>query len=135
MKILEEWKIELTMHLYNHEISSIVKQISLSNSKLLLIQAENAVDFIDGSPVWKVDGYRLMDEDLVLEATFRTLNIWAFVLTFALILLLLQVFAKLFSKRWQQHSKRRKSILYKRKRIINRHIQNFNRPICHKRWT
>ena len=59
----------------------------------------NAVDFIDGSPVWKVDSYRLMDEDLVLEATFRTLNIWAFVLTFALILLLLQVFAKLFSKR------------------------------------
>ena len=43
--------------------------------------------------------YRLMDEDLVLEATFRTLNVWAFVLTFALILLLLQVFAKLFSKR------------------------------------
>lgn len=59
----------------------------------------NAVDFIDGNPVWKVDCYRLMDEDLVLEATFRTLNVWAFVLTFALILLLLQVFAKLFSKR------------------------------------
>lgn len=59
----------------------------------------NAVDFIDGDPVWRVDAFRLMGGELVLEATSRTLNVWAFVLTFALVLLFLQVFAKLFSKK------------------------------------
>lgn len=59
----------------------------------------NAVDFIDGAPVWKIDAYRLMCDDLVLEAVTRKVNIWAFVLTFAIIAFLLQVFAKLFSKK------------------------------------
>lgn len=59
----------------------------------------NAVDFIDGNPSWKVDAFRVIDEDLVLEAVSRKLNVWAFVLTFALIILLLQVFAKVFARR------------------------------------
>ena len=58
----------------------------------------NAVDFIDANPSWKVDAFRLVDGDLVLEAVSRKVNVWAFVLTFALIILLLQVFAKVFSK-------------------------------------
>ena len=58
----------------------------------------NAVDFIDGSPSWKVDAFRLVDGDLILEAVSRKINVWAFVLTFALIILLLQIFAKVFSK-------------------------------------
>lgn len=59
----------------------------------------NAVDFIVGNPSWKVDAFRLIDEDLVLEAVSRKLNVWAFVLTFALIILLLQIFAKVFARR------------------------------------
>ncbi len=58
----------------------------------------NAVDFTDGNPSWKVDAFRLVDGNLVLEAVSRKINVWAFVLTFALIILLLQVFAKVFSK-------------------------------------
>lgn len=59
----------------------------------------NAVDFIDGNPSWKIDGFRLMDGDLVLDAVSRKLNLWAFAVTFVLIILLLQVFAKVFAKR------------------------------------
>jgi len=58
----------------------------------------NATSFIDAEPVWKVDAFRLLDGDLVLMATFRKLNIWVFVLTFSIIILLLQYFSKLFSK-------------------------------------
>lgn len=56
----------------------------------------NAESFTFGNPSWKVDAYRLMYGDLVLEATARKANIWAFILTFALIALLLQAFAKFF---------------------------------------
>ena len=56
----------------------------------------NATDFINGLPSWKVDAYRLLAGDLVLEATFRKVNLWAFVLTFAVIAAILQAFAKLF---------------------------------------
>lgn len=59
----------------------------------------NAVDFIDGNPSWKVDAFRLMEDDLVLEAVTRKLNVWVFVLTFVLIILLLQLFAKVFARR------------------------------------
>ena len=59
----------------------------------------NAVVFTEGQPTWKVDAFRLLDGDMVLEATFRKMNIWIFVLTFAVIAVLLQLFAKLFSKR------------------------------------
>lgn len=57
----------------------------------------NAENFIDGNPSWKVDAYRLMYGDLVLEATTRKVNVWAFVLTFAVIALLLQAFSKMFA--------------------------------------
>lgn len=60
--------------------------------------AGNAVEFMDGSPTWKVDAYRLMAGDLKLRATSRQVNVWAFPVTFAVILLLLQVFAKAFSR-------------------------------------
>lgn len=56
----------------------------------------NAESFTFGNPSWKVDAYRLMYGDLVLEATARKVNVWAFILTFALIALLLQAFAKFF---------------------------------------
>lgn len=59
----------------------------------------NAPDFIDGIPVWKVDGYRLLYDDVVMEAEFRKANLWAFLLTFAAIALLLQVFSKMFARR------------------------------------
>lgn len=59
----------------------------------------NAPDFIDGIPVWKVDGYRLLYDDVVMEATFRKINVWAFLLTFAAIAILLQFFSKVFSRR------------------------------------
>ena len=58
----------------------------------------NAVDFIDGNPSWKVDAFRLLDGDLEFQAVSRKLNVWAFVLTFAIIILLLQIFAKVFAK-------------------------------------
>lgn len=60
--------------------------------------AGNAESFIDDAPAWKVDAYRLMYGDLILEATSRKANLWAFILTFAVIALLLQIFGKLFSK-------------------------------------
>lgn len=60
--------------------------------------AGNAESFIDDVPAWKVDAYRLMYGDLILEATSRKANLWAFILTFAVIALLLQIFGKLFSK-------------------------------------
>ncbi len=62
--------------------------------------AGNAVEFMDGSPTWKVDAYRLMAGDLKLSATSRQVNVWAFPVTFAVILLLLQVFAKAFSREY-----------------------------------
>lgn len=58
----------------------------------------NAHDLIDEEPSWKVDAYRLMYGDLKLEATSRKVNVWAFMLTFAVILLLLQIFAKMYAK-------------------------------------
>lgn len=60
--------------------------------------AGNAVDFLGSSPTWKVDAYRLMSGDLKLIATSRQVNVWAFLVTFAAIALLLQVFAKVFAK-------------------------------------
>ena len=54
----------------------------------------NAQELIDGIPSWKVDAFRLLYGDMVLEATSRTVNLWAFILTFAVIALLLQLFAK-----------------------------------------
>jgi hypothetical protein len=60
--------------------------------------AGNAVDSLSGSPTWKVDAYRLMAGDLKLFATSRQVNVWAFLVTFAAIVLLLQVFAKVFAK-------------------------------------
>lgn len=59
----------------------------------------NAVSFIDGSPSWKVDAYRLLYGDFVMEASSRKANLWAFILTFAAIAFVLQVFAKVFSKK------------------------------------
>ena len=59
----------------------------------------NAADFIDGMPSWKVDAFRLLDGDFVLEAVSRKVNIWAFLLTFVLIALLLQPFAKVFARK------------------------------------
>lgn len=59
----------------------------------------NAVSFIDGNPSWKVDAYRLLYDDFVMEAVARKANIWAFILTFAVIAVILQIFAKVFSKR------------------------------------
>lgn len=60
--------------------------------------AGNAVDSLSGSPTWKVDAYRLMSGDLKLIATSRQVNVWAFLVTFAAIVLLLQVFAKVFAR-------------------------------------
>ena len=60
--------------------------------------AGNAVDSLSGSPTWKVDAYRLMSGDLKLIATSRQVNVWAFLVTFAAIVLLLLVFAKAFAK-------------------------------------
>lgn len=60
--------------------------------------AGNAVDSLGSSPAWKVDAYRLMAGDLKLIATSRQVNVWAFLVTFAAIVLLLQVFAKVFAK-------------------------------------
>ena len=60
--------------------------------------AGNAVDSLGGSPAWKVDAYRLMAGNLKLIATSRKVNVWAFLVTFAAIALLLQVFAKVFAK-------------------------------------
>ena len=60
--------------------------------------AGNAVDSLGSSPTWKVDAYRLMSGDLKLIATSRQVNVWAFLVTFAAIALLLQVFAKVFAK-------------------------------------
>lgn len=58
----------------------------------------NALNFIGENPSWKVDAFRLLDGDLVLEAVYRKMNVWAFMLTFALIILVLQIFAKVFSR-------------------------------------
>ena len=60
--------------------------------------AGNAGDSLGSSPTWKVDAYRLMAGDLKLIATSRQVNLWAFLVTFAAIALLLQVFAKVFAK-------------------------------------
>lgn len=60
--------------------------------------AGNAVDLMDESPMWKIDAYRLMAGDLKLNATSRQVNVWAFLVTFAVIVLLLQVFAKAFAR-------------------------------------
>ncbi len=60
--------------------------------------AGNAVDSLGSSPMWKVDAYRLMAGDLKLIATSRRVNVWAFLVTFAAIVLLLQVFAKVFAR-------------------------------------
>lgn len=60
--------------------------------------AGNAVDSLGSSPTWKVDAYRLMSGDLKLIATSRQVNVWAFLVTFAAIVLLLQVFAKVFAR-------------------------------------
>ena len=60
--------------------------------------AGNAVDSPGSSPTWKVDAYRLMAGDLKLIATSRQVNVWAFLVTFAAIVLLLQVFAKVFAR-------------------------------------
>ena len=60
--------------------------------------AGNAVDSLGSSPMWKVDAYRLMAGNLKLFATSRQVNVWAFLVTFAAIVLLLQVFAKVFAK-------------------------------------
>ena len=57
----------------------------------------NAAVSGDGKPQWKVDAYRLLAGDLVLEAVFRKVNIWAFFLTFALVGMILFVAAKGFS--------------------------------------
>ena len=60
--------------------------------------AGNAVDSLGSSPTWKVDAYRLMSGDLKLFVTSRQVNVWAFLVTFAAIVLLLQVFAKVFAR-------------------------------------
>lgn len=60
--------------------------------------AGNAAELIDGYPTWKIDAYRLMIGDLKLSVTSRQVNVWAFLLTFAAIVLLLQVFAKVFAR-------------------------------------
>ena len=60
--------------------------------------AGNSVEFLNDCPAWKVDAYRLMCGDLKLIATSRQVNLWAFLVTFAAIALLLQVFAKVFAK-------------------------------------
>ena len=60
--------------------------------------AGNAVDSLGSSPTWKVDAYRLMAGDLKLIATSRQVNLWAFLVTFAAIANLLQVFDKVFAK-------------------------------------
>lgn len=59
----------------------------------------NALDFVEGSPVWKVDAFRLMCGDLTLEATFRRMNVWILILTFVVIAVVLQIFAKTYSRR------------------------------------
>ena len=60
--------------------------------------AGNAVDLMGDSPMWKADAYRLMAGDLKLNATSRQVNVWAFLVTFAVIVLLLQLFAKAFAR-------------------------------------
>ena len=59
----------------------------------------NALDFVEGNPVWKVDAFRLMCGDLTLEATSRKMNVWILILTFAVIAGVLQIFAKTYSRR------------------------------------
>ena len=45
----------------------------------------NASAFNCGNPQWKIDGYRLLYDALVLEATSRKVNIWAVAVTFVLL--------------------------------------------------
>lgn len=59
----------------------------------------NAQNFLEGNPSWKVDGFRLMYGDMVLEATARKANVWIFILTFVVIAVVLQIFAKIYSVR------------------------------------
>ena len=59
----------------------------------------NALDFVEGNPVWKVDAFRLMCGDLTLEATSRKMNVWILILTFVVIAVVLQIFAKTYSRR------------------------------------
>ena len=54
----------------------------------------NAVDFIDGNPMWKVDAYRLMNGEVALAATTRKANVLIFILTFAAIAALLLLFSR-----------------------------------------
>lgn len=54
----------------------------------------NAVDFIDGNPMWKVDAYRLMNGEVELAATTRKPNVLIFILTFAAIAALLLLFSR-----------------------------------------
>ena len=54
----------------------------------------NAVDFIDGNPMWKVDAYRLMNGEVELAATTRKANVLIFILTFAAIAALLLLFSR-----------------------------------------
>lgn len=56
----------------------------------------NAVDFIDGNPMWKVDAYRLMNGDQILAATTRRANVLIFILTFAAVVALLLMFSRRF---------------------------------------
>ena len=60
--------------------------------------AGNSVEFLNDCPAWKADAYRLMCGDLKLIATSRQVNVWAFLVTFAAIALLLQLFAKVFAR-------------------------------------
>lgn len=44
------------------------------------VTASNAGLFEDGSPLWKVDGFRLLAGDVVLTAESRKINVWTFVI-------------------------------------------------------
>lgn len=45
----------------------------------------DAVTLKDGAPLWKIDCYRLLYGDLTLNAVSRKLNLWAFIVTFAVL--------------------------------------------------
>lgn len=45
----------------------------------------DAETFKDGAPLWKIDCYRLLYGDLTLNAVSRKLNLWAFIVTFAVL--------------------------------------------------
>lgn len=70
----------ITMELFNHQIKFELVMPGELLSANTRLKEENRL-------VWKVDAYRLLGEDFVLEAKSRTINVWVFCVTGILIIL------------------------------------------------